>query len=211
MNTFTKLRKGLVNFANFSFITLIGMLTGVILILLSLYQYPDYNIYQHFVSALGASPGVSGPLFNSGLIIIGLSASYFFYNLGKHLKEENIRNKLRVTTIRIAVFSSISLIFVGIFPSLGTIIKILHGISAFSFFFSSMIYFTLLGYLMLKHKKFTRFQSYTAFGVAFMAGTLFFDWAPLLEWSFFWASISWMFYNAFLLFIKRVKNIMPIN
>lgn len=210
MNNFSKIKKGLVNFANFSFVTLVGMLTGVILILLSLYNFPNYNIYNHFVSALGASAGVSAPLFNIGVIIIGFSASYFFYNLGKQLKEENIHNRIRITTIRLAVFSSISLVFVGIFPSAGTVIKILHGISAFSFFFSSMIYFTLLGYLMLKHSKFTRFQSYTAFGVAFIAGTLFFDWAPLLEWSFFWASISWMFYNSILLFIRRLKQVVPL-
>ena len=51
---------------------MISMAVGVSLIFIAMSQFPGYNMIDNYVSELGAGPGLSGPLFNIGLILAGI-------------------------------------------------------------------------------------------------------------------------------------------
>lgn len=90
-----------------------------------------YSIFNHFISELGEL-GVSelAWVFNVGLILAGLAFIPFMIGLGLHL--ENIIAKVAMV---VGVFSSITIVFMGIYPMN---YRGAHALAALSFFFSGL-------------------------------------------------------------------------
>lgn len=113
--------------------------TGLVFILGAMIPYSGHNgeaysVFNHFVSELGEI-GISeaAMLFNVGLVLAGIAFIPFMIGLGLYLDSRFYVAKLAAA---VGVFSSIAIIFVGIFP-MNFIAQ--HRLSALSFFFSGMI------------------------------------------------------------------------
>jgi hypothetical membrane protein len=162
-----------------------------------------YSFARHFVSELGEI-GVSeaAMLFNVGLILAGFFFIPFMIGLGLYL--ENIIGKLAGA---VGVYSSISIILVGIYPmNYGTE----HYLAAMSFFFSGLIMVLLwtLAILLQKESRIHKILSVGGLINAFcFAAFLFGDYGsygdvserpdfwlrPFFEWSIYFAIVSYLF------------------
>lgn len=116
---------------------LLGSAIGILFILLPMIPYQgtegeSYSIFTHYVSELGEL-GVSiwAPVFNVGLILAGLAFIPFFIGLGIYLDS----TIAKISAIG-GVYSSVSIVLVGIYPMN---YRTEHYLAAMSFFFSGMI------------------------------------------------------------------------
>ncbi|MFW9919110.1 MAG: DUF998 domain-containing protein [Candidatus Thorarchaeota archaeon] len=194
---------------------LIGSAIGVIFILVPMMPYQGtegepFSIFNHYVSELGEI-GVSvwAPMFNIGLILAGITFIPFFIGLGSHL--DNFIAKLSAV---VGVYSSISIILVGIYP-MNFLLE--HYISAMSFFFSGMIMVILwaIAILVQKEIKIPKIFSIGALitGVIFAAflfgtgdegpGRPDFSLTTTLEWAIYFAVIIYLLSIALYVFLKN--------
>jgi hypothetical membrane protein len=193
--------------AHFPLWGFVGSAVGYLFILGAAIPYrgregEPYSFARHFVSELGEI-GVSDAaiLFNTGLILAGFLFIPFMIGLGMYL--DNIFGRIAGV---VGVYSSVSIIFVGIFPMN---YSEQHYLSAMSFFFSGLL-MVLLWTLALLLQKESRIPKILAFGGlvnAFcFAAFLFGDYGsfselserpafwllPFFEWSIYFAIISYL-------------------
>ena len=184
---------------------LAGSLVGLVFILTPQLFYEGtlgepYSMFNHAVSELGEL-GVSelAWMFNIGMILAGVLFIPFMIGLGLYI--DNIISKIAAL---VGVFSSVSIVLVGVYP-MNFIVE--HSITAMSFFFSGMV-MTLLWALAILSQKEVRIDKILSLGgfvnVAIFALFLFGPWEGwggsrpefsmrlTLEWAIYWAIIGYL-------------------
>ncbi|MFX1340943.1 MAG: hypothetical protein ACFFDK_20200, partial [Promethearchaeota archaeon] len=114
-----KLDKCLISFFNHipgGFFGLISVFLTIIFVSLSYMHFPGFDMMKNDISILGIGPGLSAPLFNNGLKIIGISAIPFFIYFGRILRQEAVNVKFIKRAVRLSIVGCISLSLIGFFP-----------------------------------------------------------------------------------------------
>ncbi|MFX0108762.1 MAG: DUF998 domain-containing protein [Candidatus Hodarchaeota archaeon] len=185
---------------------LLGSAVGLLFILGAQIGYEGnygepFSMFNHYVSELGQL-GVShlAILFNGGLMLAGFFFTPFMIGLGLYL--ENAIGKLAGL---VGVYSSISIILVGIFPMN---YSAEHGFWAMSFFLSGLVMTALwaIAIIVQKQPKIPKSFSLGGFiNVAIFAMFLYgpwegftlatrpeFSWRVTLEWAIYFAIVGYL-------------------
>jgi len=182
---------------------IISMVVGVSLIFIAMSQYPGYNMVEYYVSNLGAGPGLSGPLFNIGLILAGIIAIPFFVHLGRVLKQEDIYDIVRKSAVGISVIGCVCLSIVGCFPATSGFSLLLHYYFAMGFFFSGLLFCFLFSVVMFKDSKYANIQVLIGCFVAVTFAYFLMVKDPLPEWIVFFSIVFWVLENGIYIFYKK--------
>ena len=172
-----------------------GLLTvflTIIFVSLSYFHFPGYDMINNDVSVLGIGPGLSAPLFNNGLKIIGISAIPFFIYLGTLLRQEADDMKFINRAVILSIVGCISLSLIGFFPVINRTMAIIHAGLALIFFLCSIINLIYFSITILKDHRFVKIHSYFGF---IIAGLVLFYIAvrwSIVEWIVFFALGFWM-------------------
>ncbi|MBD3197407.1 MAG: DUF998 domain-containing protein [Candidatus Lokiarchaeota archaeon] len=186
------------SFGLISFIIFVGGLT------LSYLEFPGYSLIKNMVSDLGVGPGSS--FFNCSLIISGMLTLLFFIRFYYIFHETNVHHNYKKITIGLCIFSSISYIFVGIFPSTTNFIIIaLHIAFSSSTFVFGMICILLISYLIYRHTDYPNLL--IIFGILFALSVVvyFSTLLPFFEWLIVIFYSVWILVNSFYIFTKDIK------
>ena len=183
----------------------------------------SYSFLNHYISELGEL-GVShlAPLFNTGLILGGVVLTVFVVGLGMYLN-----NTAAKIAMGVGVFSGIACILVGFFPmnNLHT-----HTVVATSFFVSGMLMAAIFSVAIARQKEARIPKLFSVAGVvvvgvfiaflldSFVMGHGFGHgplgvistrphiwWRTILEWSVFFAIISWVLLISICIYIVNRK------
>ena len=182
---------------------IISMAVGVSLIFIAMALYPGYNMVEYYVSELGAGPGLSGPLFNIGLILAGVIAIPFFVHLGRVLKQEDIYDIVRKLAVGISVIACVCLSIVGCFPATSGLSMLLHYYFAMGFFFSGLLFCFLFSVVMFKDSKYSNVQVIIGCVVAVTFAYFLMVKDPLPEWIVFFSIVFWVLENGIYIFYKK--------
>ena len=182
---------------------IISMAFGVSLIFIAMSQFPGYNMVEYYISNLGAGPGLSGPLFNIGLILAGIIAIPFFVHLGRILKQEGIYDIVRKLAVGISVIGCVCLSIVGCFPATHGFSLLMHYYFAMGFFFSGLLFCFLFSVIMYKDSKYSKIQVLIGFFVAVTFAFFLIVKDPLPEWIVFFSIVFWVLENGIYIFYKK--------
>jgi len=182
---------------------MISMAVGVSLIFIAMSQFPGYNMVDYYVSELGAGPGLSGPIFNIGLILAGIIAIPFFVHLGRILKQEGIYDIVRKLAVGISIIACICLSIVGCFPATSGLSLVLHYYFAMGFFFSGLLFCFLFSVLMFKESKYSNIQVIIGCFVAITFAIFLILKYPLPEWIVFFSIVFWVLENGIYIYYKK--------
>lgn len=199
--------KKLVDARHFPLWGIVASTIGLVFILGAMIPYEGtigepFSIFNHFVSELGEL-GVSefAMMFNIGMILAGFT--YIPFMIGFAIYLDNIISKIAGL---VGVFTSISIIFVGIFPMN---YSMEHYSAAMSFFLSGMI-MVVLWAIAIFIQQALKIPKYMALGgvINFIIFALFLfgDWGslndvmarpdfhmiPTLEWGIYFAIIGYL-------------------
>ncbi|MEJ2248769.1 MAG: DUF998 domain-containing protein [Candidatus Lokiarchaeota archaeon] len=181
----------IIDFSTQGIYSVISFVLGIIFLFSAISQYPGYSISLQFVSELGTGPGLSAPLFNIGLLLIGVNSLNILFNLIKSLKKEFSNIHFIRFNIVFLILGTISLALVGCFPQITYLMAIIHFVVACSFFVNFPILLIGLSILMLKSKHFYKFQAIAGFFVGIPFITFLITELPLVEWISVFTLISW--------------------
>ncbi|MBD3337800.1 MAG: DUF998 domain-containing protein [Candidatus Lokiarchaeota archaeon] len=178
------------------FFGLISVIIGLTGDFLAYLHIPGYNMFDDMVSELGVGPG--GVFFNLGLIISGITAIPFYVALGRVFKEGNFNENVRKGAVGVALVSTITFSFIGVFPSDETNYPVFlaHGTFALISWLSGMGYMILFGYLMFKDERFSRYHASINFMIAGIFVIFLLTWLPLWEWILTFAITLWIILNS---------------
>jgi hypothetical protein len=143
----------------------IGSLGFIIAILLS----PGYVMWESSISVLGHRAG--GIFSRLGLIISNIAAIPFIIYLGRTLKDENSKEKIRKVVVGVAIFTSVIAALSGIVTGRAQIIKDIHGFFALLSWIGGLLVCFLFGLLMRASRKYSRSAENFSFLVAAIFGT----------------------------------------
>jgi len=210
--------KKLVDEKHFPIWGLAGSFVGLVFILGSQLGYrgtegEPYSIFNHYISELGeVGVAVFAWLFNLGMFVSGILFIPFMIGLGLYLR--NIVGKLAGL---VGVFSSVSIVFVGIYPMN---FPMEHATAALSFFLSGMLMTALwaLATVIQKESKIPKaFSMGGVTNVAIFALFLYGPWegygswttrpefsmVTTLEWSIYFAIIGYLLAMAYYVWRKE--------
>ena len=182
---------------------MISMAVGVSFIFIAMSQFPGFNMVEYYVSNLGAGPGLSGPLFNIGLILAGIIAIPFFVHLGRILKQEGIYDIVRKLAVGISVIGCTCLSIVGCFPATSGLSLLLHYYFAMGFFFSGLLFCFLFSIVMFKDSKYSNIQVIIGCFVAVTFAIFLMMKTALTEWIVFFSIVFWVLENGIYIFYKK--------
>ena len=182
---------------------IISMAVGVSLIFIAMSQFPGFNMVEYYVSNLGAGPGLSGPLFNIGLILAGIIAIPFFVHLGRILKQEGIYDIVRKLAVGISVIGCTCLSIVGCFPATSGLSLLMHYYFAMGFFFSGLLFCFLFSIVMFKDSKYSNIQVIIGCFVAVTFAIFLMMKTALTEWIVFFSIVFWVLENGIYIFYKK--------
>jgi hypothetical membrane protein len=200
-------------FAHFG---ILGSLAGLVLILGSMVPYVGtegeaFSIFNHYVSELGEI-GVSeaAVMFNVGLMVAGFLFIPFMVGLSLYLK-----NYAAYLAGTVGVFTSLSIVLVGVFPMN---YSFEHGVTAMSFFLSGMVMVVLWAIAIVLQESpkiskvlsiggvinFVCFAGFLYWAEPTATGSLRpdFSWRTTLEWAIYFAIIGYLFAIALYVWIK---------
>ncbi len=188
------------------FFGLLSTSLGGTFIFLSYVNFPNYDMMKYDISVLGIGPGLSGPLFNIGLILVGITLIPFFFNLGNIMQQESNKVKLTKFAKVLSIVGCISMSLIGCFPVINFTMGVIHAFLALIFFISTLIFLIIFSKLMLDNPIFSNAHSYYGFIVA---GLIIFyvitRWS-FVEWIVFFALGIWIIdISIFTSFIKENK------
>ncbi|TFG30398.1 MAG: hypothetical protein EU532_01230, partial [Promethearchaeota archaeon] len=171
---------------------LISVSLTFLFVFLSYIHFPGYNILYNDISVLGIGPGVSAPLFNNGLKIVGIIAIPFFIYLGKILKQTSNNIKMINRAVKLSIMGCLSLSLIGFFPVINFTMSIIHAGLALIFFLCSMINLVIFSITILKDQRFSNLHSHVGFIIAgLIAFYIAVRWS-LVEWIVFFALGFWI-------------------
>jgi hypothetical membrane protein len=204
--------KNVNNLVNYIFRFIPGGIFGLIIVFLTItfvtlsyMHFPGYNMAYNDISILGIGPGLSAPLFNNGLKIIGFTAIPFFIYLGKIIQQGSKNINIIKKAVRISIIGWISLSIIGFFPVLNFTFKIIHAFFALIFFVSSFVYLIIFSLAMLKDERFSTFHSYIGFIIAgLIAFYIAVRWS-IVEWVVFFALGFWIIDISIYTLYKKFK------
>jgi hypothetical protein len=157
------------------------------------------------ISVLGIGPGLSAPLFNNGLKIIGISALPFFIYFGRILRQEADDTKFIKRAVKLSIVGCISLSLIGFFPVVNRTMGIIHAGLALIFFLCSIINLIYFSITILKDQRFIKIHAYFGFTIA---GLIVFYIAvrwSIVEWIVFFALGFWIVDNSVYTLYKKFK------
>ncbi|WP_230742069.1 DUF998 domain-containing protein [Methanooceanicella nereidis] len=175
--------------------------------LTSIALFPDgFSPFENWISDLGNSEyNPSGSMiFNIGCMITGISMALFFIGLKRHYTTE--KNKRNMTlTLAMGLFSSFSLIMIGIFSE---DYPQEHTLWSGIFFVALIIFMILANITLMKHKGFFKPIGYYAFVIIMLDLALIVTKVmgmkvPILEWLTVFASIIWILLLAYNIHIGK--------
>ncbi len=197
---------------------IIGSIIGFVFILIPQLFYTGtlgepFSMFNHYVSELGEL-GVSefAMMFNIGLMLAGIFFIPFMIGFGLYLN--NFIGKIAAI---VGAFSALSIYLVGIFPMNNAV---MHGITAISFFLSGLVMTILWAFAILAQRnvKIPKILSLGGFiNAAIFAFFLYGPWESFgatrpafsmkvtLEWTIYFAIVSYMFILALYVWRKE-KN-----
>lgn len=145
---------------------------------------PDYVIFKHMVSKLGAGPAPGGFIYNLSVIISGIIVIPFYIHLSRIIIEDNTNETLRKFAIISSMISCITYSLLGVFPSLEMIYIIfyIHGVLALISILSGVCYLISFNILIKRSNSFKKIQSYFGFFVAGLYMLFILTWLPNVEW-----------------------------
>ncbi|MFX0098833.1 MAG: DUF998 domain-containing protein [Candidatus Hodarchaeota archaeon] len=183
---------------------IVSMIFGVGLIFTAMGLNGSYNLVFQHVSELGIGPGISGLIFDLGLITSGFIAIPFFIGLGKILDRDGANHRIKKRVVTLSIISCLSLTCTGFFPMYRSIV-IIHAIFAFSFFISGLLFCIHFSLLMTKDKRFSKFQANFGYIVAVFFGLfLATPGSGLTEWLVFFSIVSWMVITSIYIYYKKL-------
>ena len=163
----------------------------------------SYNLVIQHVSELGIGPGISGLVFDLGLISSGFIAIPFFIGLGKILDQEGTNHRIRNRAVTLSIIACLSLTGTGFFPMYKAFI-IFHAIFALSFFIIGLLFCLHFSFVMSKDNRFSKIAANFGFIVAVFFGLfLATTGSGLTEWLVFFSIVSWMVATSIYIFYKK--------
>ncbi|MFX0071839.1 MAG: DUF998 domain-containing protein [Candidatus Hermodarchaeota archaeon] len=171
---------------------LTSVLLAFVFVALSYINFPGYNMMENDVSVLGIGPGLSAPLFNTGLKIAGFTAIPFFIYLGIILKKENHDFKTIKRATLLSILGCVSLSLIGFFPVINLTMGIIHAGLALVFFISSIINLILFSRLMFHDERFAKVHPYLGFMTACLIAIYIATRISIIEWVVFFVLGFWM-------------------
>ena len=174
------------------FFGLLCVLISGLILSFSISQFPGYSMTLYDVSVLGIGPGLSAPIFNIGLIFIGITAIPFFIYLGNLFHHEHQNSLLSNRAIFLSLICCTSLSLIGFFPVINFLMAIIHALLALVFFVTGMLSLLSYSILMLREDSFAKVHSYSGF---IISGIIVFyiviRWS-IVEWFVFFAIGFWI-------------------
>jgi len=184
---------------------LLSVFLAIIFISLSYIHFPDYDMMNNDISVLGIGPGLSAPLFNNGLKIIGISALPFFIYFGRILRQEADDTKFIKRAVKLSIVGCISLSLIGFFPVVNRTMGIIHAGLALIFFLCSIINLIYFSITILKDQRFIKIHAYFGFTIAgLIAFYIAVRWS-IVEWIVFFALGFWIVDNSVYTLYKKFK------
>jgi hypothetical membrane protein len=184
---------------------LLSLSFAILFVFLSYLHFPGYDIMTNDVSILGIGPGLSAPLFNNGIKIIGISAIPFFIYFGKVLRQEAENTKYIKSAVRLSIGGCISLSLIGFFPVVNRTMSVIHAGLALIFFLCSIINLICFSRTILKDQRFSNIHAYHGFIIAgLIAFYIAVRWS-IVEWIVFFALGFWLADNSFYTLYKKFK------
>ncbi len=188
------------------FAGVIGLMCDFLAVLL----YPNYDFQTQMVSELALGPG--GLFFNMGLIIPSILGIPFVVFLYRALKDDSVNNYARKAVLIVSEISLVSCALIGMFPAIpnDSTMILLHGNFTGISWVGGLTSFSLFGFLMMKHPKFSKSLVFYGFITAFIFGLhvllMIFTASiiPVIEWTVHLSIKPWSIINA--LFLARKKN-----
>lgn len=187
-NFFAKLFK----FIPGGFFGLLCVLISGLILSFSISQFPGYSMILYDVSVLGIGPGLSAPIFNIGLIFIGITAIPFFIYLGDLLHREHRNSLLSNRAIFLSLVCCTSLSLISFFPVINFLMAVIHASLALVFFVTGMLALLSYSILMLRENSFANIHSYSGFIISgFIVFYIIVRWS-IVEWIVFFAIGFWI-------------------
>ncbi|MFW9973219.1 MAG: hypothetical protein ACFFDF_23750 [Candidatus Odinarchaeota archaeon] len=204
---------------------LFAFMFGLIFIIIALLLTPEYIMWKLSVSMLGILTG--GIFLRIGLIVSNILSLFFIISLGKAVKNQNLHENMRKLAISSGIFSSISVIFTGVFTGSNPLISDLHGLFALLSWIGGAITCLTFGFLMLKNSHFSNFIAFNslivggifgAYLIPFMItiicsfacypfGFMVYQIMPVWEWVLMFSILLWYLVNSIFLRIIRFNNL----
>jgi len=182
---------------------LLSVILTIIFVSLSYIHFPGYDIMTNDVSVLGIGPGLSAPLFNNGLKIVGISAIPFFIYFGRILRQEADNPKFIKRAVRLSIIGCISLSLIGFFPVIDRTMGMIHAGLALIFFLCSIINLIYFSMTMLKDQRFSKIHAFFGFIIAgLIAFYIAVRWS-IVEWIVFFALGFWITDISIYFFYKK--------
>ena len=170
---------------------------------------PDYVIFKHMVSELGAGPAPGGFIYNLSVILSGIIVIPFYIHLSRIVIEDNTNEPLRKFAIISSMTSCITYSLLGVFPSLENIYIIfyIHGVLALISILSGVCYLISFNILIKRSKSFKKIQSYFGFFVAGLYSLFILTWRPDVEWIMSFGIVSWIFIISISILKKKSNSL----
>lgn len=155
---------------------------------------PNYIIFEHMVSTLGAGPFPGGFIFNLSVLISGIIVIPYYIHLSRIVIGDNTNETLRKFAIISSMISCITYSLLGVFPSLEEIYIIfyIHGVLALISISSGVCYLISFNILIKRSKNFKKIQSYFGFFVAGLYTLFIITWLPNVEWLMSFGICIWI-------------------
>lgn len=190
-----------------------GLISVALILLgefLAILYNPDYVIFKHMVSKLGAGPAPGGLIYNLSVIIGGIIVIPFYIHLSRIVIEDTTNETLRKFAIISSMISCITYSLLGVFPSLENIYIIfyIHGVLALISVLSGICYLISFNILIKRSNSFKKMQSYFGFFVAGLYIGFVFSWQPAIEWIMSFGIVSWIILISVSI-LKKKSNSLP--
>ncbi len=192
---------------------LFGLIAVTLILLgdfLAILFNPNYIIFEHMVSALGAGPAPGGLIYNLSVIVSGIIVIPYYIHLSRIVIEENTNETLRKFAIISSMVSCITYSLLGVFPSLENIYIIfyIHGVLALISILSGVCYLISFNILIKRSSSFKKIQSYFGFFVAGLYSLFILTWRPDVEWIMSFGIVSWIIIISISI-LKKKFNFLP--
>lgn len=203
---------------------LLSFIFELVYIIIALFLTPEYIMWKLSISMLGILTG--GVFLRIGLIVSNIFSTFFIISLGRAIKDENVNENMRKLAVFAGIFSSISVIFTGIFTGSDPLISDIHGLFALLSWIGGAITCLTFGFLMLKNLHFSKVIAvnslivggiFAIYLIPFMItiicsyvcysfGEMVYRIMPVWEWALIFSILLWYLFNSIFLGLKRFNN-----
>jgi hypothetical membrane protein len=186
------------------FFGLLSFIVGFSFIFIAYFKVPGFSMLENTISSLGVVPGITGLIFNIGLILAGITAIPLFIYLGRTLQSEGFNKNLKKIAFTFSIIICISLCLIGCFPAYNNIIGVFHGLFAGTYFICGLISSILFSFLIWSDLRFSKIQSLISLTVGGTFGFYLITGWPIAEWILLYASLFWVFEISIYTLLRKI-------